>query len=448
VKIVENLKACVVPVRFREANEREQKEFEQQLERLKEYYGDVAKFLHPVQAGDELPEADAIIFPQLIGAAYRYKDQLKSYDKPMVVLTSQFGTVEMWDWEIISFLRSEGMNVFSPYNIELAKVILRAIAVKKHLVGAKFLMFQDEPGEGMQANIFKRFYWWEQQCTEQMEKSFGIQIIYKSWKEVNQKAAEVDDASAKALFETWNVKTENLNDQYKLLPAKLYIAIKEVIDEAGGVDGIGANCLNESMHCQTTPCLVWNMLFEKEGIIWCCEGDTLTMLSTYILYQSLKQPIMMTNIYPFLVGKAACSHEKIDDFPEVDEPENHALGVHCGYAGFAPRSFCSKWKMVPKVLEIVDEKAYMIDCELPEGDIVLAKIMPTFDKITVIPAKLEKYVQFPGTDARNASLIYYQNGEGVMEELSSHHQMIITGKQKAKIEQIAKVFHWEAKIIQ
>ncbi len=165
------------------------------------------------------------------------------------------------------------------------------------------------------------------------------------------------------------------------------------------------------------------------------------------LYQSLKQPIMMTNIYPFLVGKAACSHEKIDDFPAVEEPENHALGVHCGYAGFAPRRFCPKWKMVPKVLEIVNDKAYMIDCELPDGDITLAKIMPTFDKITVIPAKLEKYIQFPGTDARNASLIYYQNGEGVMEELSSHHQMIITGKQKAKIEQIAKVFNWETKVI-
>lgn len=444
---MEDLKARVVPVRFTEANEREQKEFEQQLERLNEYYKDVAVFLDPVLAGDRLPEADAIVFPQLIGAAYRHKDDLKSYDKPMVVLTSQFGTVEMWDWEIISFLRSEGMNVFSPYNIELGKVILRAIAVKKHLTGAKFMMFQDEPGEGMQANIFKRFYWWEQQCTEQMEKSFGIQIIYKSWKAVNQRAAEIDDESAKELFKTWNVRIEGVNEECMLLPAKLYIAIKEVIDEIGGVDGIGANCLNESMHCQTTPCLVWNMLFEKEGIIWCCEGDTLTMLSTYILYHSLKQPIMMTNIYPFLVGKAACSHEKIEDFPEVNEPENHALGVHCGYAGFAPRSFCSKWKMVPKVLEIVNDKAYMIDCELPEGDIVLAKIMPTFDKITVIPAKIEKYVQFPGTDARNASLIYYQNGEGVMEELSSHHQMIITGKQKAKIEQIAKVFQWEAKII-
>lgn len=446
--MLENLKARVVPVRFREANDREKREFEEQLERLEEYYGDVADFCEPVEAGEELPEADAIVFPQLIGAAYSHKENLKAYDKPMVVLTSRFGTVEMWDWEIISFLRSEGMNVFSPYNIELAKVVLRAIAVKEHLKGAKFLMFQDEPGEGMQANIFKRFYWWEKQCTEQMEKTFGIQIIYKSWKDVNARAAKVDAGQAKALFDTWNVCEEGINDERKILVAKLYIAIKDVIDEAGGVDGIGANCLNESMHCQTTPCLVWNMLFENEGIIWCCEGDTLTMLSTYILYQSLKQPIMMTNIYPFLVGKAACSHEKIDDFPNVEEPENHALGVHCGYAGFAPRQFCQRWRMVPKVLEIVNDNAYMIDCELPEGDIVLAKIMPTFDKITVIPAKIEKYVQFPGTDARNASLIYYSNGEGVMEELSSHHQMIITGKQKAKIEQIAKVFHWETKVIQ
>lgn len=442
-----NVKTRLVPLRFKEANEREQKEFAEQMERLQEFYGDVAEFLEPVMVGDPIPEADAIVFPQLIGPAYNNSDCLKAYNMPMIVITSRFGTVEMWDWEIISYLRSKGMNVFSPYNIELGKVILRAMAVKKHLNGAKFLMFQDEPGEGMQANIFKRFYWWEQECTQQMEKTFGVEIVYRSWKEVNAKAALVEDEKARELFASWNVEMENISDECMLLPAKLYIAIKDVIDELGGVDGIGANCLNESMHCQTTPCLVWNMLFENEGIIWCCEGDTLTMLSTYILYQSLKQPIMMTNIYPFLVGKAACSHEKIDDFPAVEEPENHALGVHCGYAGFAPRTFCSKWKMVPKVLEIVNDKAYMIDCEMPTGDIVLAKIMPTFDKVTVIPAKIEKYVQFPGTDARNASLIYYPNGEGVMEELSSHHQMIITGKQKAKIEQIAKVFQWEAKII-
>ena len=131
----------------------------------------------------------------------------------------------------------------------------------------------------------------------------------------------------------------------------------------------------------------------------------------------------------------------------LKNPEIDALGVHCGYAGFAPRCFCSKWKMVPKVLAIVDEKAYMIDCELPTGDMVLAKINPSFDKITVIPGQLEKYVQFPGTDARNASLLHYSKGGKVMEELPSHHQMIITGRQQAAISQIARVFGWACEII-
>ena len=102
---------------------------------------------------------------------------------------------------------------------------------------------------------------------------------------------------------------------------------------------------------------------------------------------------------------------------------------------------------VPKVLAIVDEKAYMIDCELPAGDMVLAKINPSFDRITVIPGQLEKYVQFPGTDARNASLLHYNKGEKVMEELPSHHQMIITGRQQASITQIARVFGWACEII-
>ena len=442
------LKAKVVPLRFQEINAREMNEYEEQLAKLNEIYGDVADFLPTVVAGEPIPECDAVVFPQLIGAAYHYKDVLRQYDKPMIVITSQFGTVDMWDWELIAYMRSNGFNVFSPYNIELGKVIFRAIATRAHLRGAKFLMFQDDPGEGMQAYIFKRFYWWEQECTEQIEKFFGAKLYYRSWKEVNARAEEIDAALALKEFESWDVPCRDITEVNKVNVARLYLAIREVIDELGGVDGIGANCLNESMYSKTTPCLIWSMLFEKYGIIWCCEGDTLTLVSTYVLYQSLRAPIMMTNIYPFLVGKAAIHHEKIDDFPEVPDPENYALGVHCGYAGFAPRCFCDRWTVVPKVLEIVDDEAYMIDCELPVGDMVLAKINPSFDRITVIPGELEKYVQFPGTDARNASLLHYAKGEKVMEELPSHHQMIITGRQAAGITQIAKVFGWTCEVIE
>lgn len=442
------MKARLVPLIFLEANEREKREFEEQMTRLHEVYGDEAEFLAPVLVGSDLPEADAILFPQLIGAAFRHKDELKAYGMPMIVLTSRFGTVEMWDWEIITFLRNEGMNVFSPYNIELAKTVIRAFAAKEQLRnGAKFLMFQDNPGEGMQANIFKRFYWWEQECTDKMQQEFGIQLIYRSWKEVCSRAKEIDDDIARILFASWNINHEGVCEKSILSAVKLYIAVKEVIVSLGGVEGVGGNCLNESFSCDTTPCLAWNMIFEKDDIIWACEGDTLTMLSTFILYRSLRQPIMMTNIYPFLVGMAALAHEKIDKFPEIEEPDNHALGVHCGYFGLAPRQFCSRWVMRPKVLEIVDDNAIALDCEMPLGKIILAKINPDFKKLTIIQAEIEDYVQYPGSDCRNGALIRYSDGERVMEELCSHHALIITGDQKAKLQQVAKVFNWEIVVI-
>ncbi|MEI3339340.1 MAG: hypothetical protein V8R80_04795 [Eubacterium sp.] len=97
------MKAILAPIRFRAINERERGEFDEQLENLRNMYGDVAEFLEPTDVGDAIPDqADAIVFPQMIFEAFRVTDQLKAYDMPMIVLTSKFGTVEMWDWEIVS----------------------------------------------------------------------------------------------------------------------------------------------------------------------------------------------------------------------------------------------------------------------------------------------------------------------------------------------------------
>jgi hypothetical protein len=96
------MKARLLPLYFAAANERERGEFDAQLKRLHEFYGDVAEFLEPVCVGEEVPQADAIVFPQLIGAAFKEAEELKKINLPMVVLTSRFGTVEMWDWEIVT----------------------------------------------------------------------------------------------------------------------------------------------------------------------------------------------------------------------------------------------------------------------------------------------------------------------------------------------------------
>jgi hypothetical protein len=439
------MKARVIPLIFPEANERERQEYAVQLDNLKAMYGDVAEFLEPAEVGAPVdsPQADAVVFPQMIFAAFRRYREIQALGLPVIVLTSRFGTVEMWDWEIVTYLRDKGLTVFSPYSIELGKTVLRALAVRRNLRGARFLMLQDSPGEGMQANIFKMFYWWEKECTEKMESAFGCKFIYRSYKAVGDRARQIADEEAERVSADWDIPTKGLSREAYLRAVKLYIAVKEVVDELGGVEGVGSNCLNESFNSDTTPCLAWNMIFERDNIIWACEGDTLTLLSTYILYRSLEKPVMMTNLYPFLVGMAALAHEKIDRFPDIADPDNHALGVHCGYFGFVPRRFCTEWTLCPKVLGIVDEKAVVVDCRLPEGKVTLAKIYPSFDKLSVIGAEIESYVQYPGSDCRNGALIRYADGHKVMENLCSHHSLIVTGDVKPELNLVSKVFGWQ-----
>lgn len=446
------MKAKLLPVQLSETNERERGEFAEQMKRLSALYSEEAEFL-PVQTLESIDPtgADALLFVQLTGAIFAHRKELEAINMPLVVITSEFGTVEMWDWEIVAYLREQGgLNVLTPYNEELAKVILRALAAKRQMKdGAKLLMMQDDPGEGMQAYIFKRFYWWEKECTRQIEQAFGIKIVYRSWKTVNAAAAKVSHAEALALWSRRQVPSEGVPLENILKAVKLYIAIKALIDEIGDVVGVGSNCLNESFSSCTTPCLAWNWIFEYDHIIWACEGDTVTLISKYILHSALHQPIMMTNIYPFLVGMAALKHERIDHFPDIEDPDNHALGVHCGYFGLAPQSFCTSWTLRPKVLEIVNKDAVMVDCELPIGSVTLAKLHSDMKKLTIIEAELERYVQYPGSDCRNGGLLRYRNHSGhkVMEKLSSHHAIIIVGDVTAKLTQVAKVYGFEVEVI-
>lgn len=103
--------------------------------------------------------------------------------------------------------------------------------------------------------------------------------------------------------------------------------------------------------------------------------------------------------------------------------------------------------MRPKVLEIVNEDAIVIDCEMEKGKITMAKVRPDMKKITIIEAEIEDYVQYPGSDCRNGALIRYRNNSGhkVMESLSSHHAIIIQGDVTHLLVQMARVYgiEWE-----
>ncbi|MDD3470456.1 MAG: hypothetical protein PHE53_10850 [Thermoguttaceae bacterium] len=418
-------------------------DFDEKMDALKTLLADDIELLTPVALGSPMPESEAVVFPQMLGEAYRRLDDFQKIDRPILIVTSEFGTLSMWDWEIARYLREEGVETIAPTSLEQTKMLCRALKVKRELKGKKFLAYQDNPGEGMQAPIFKRFYWWEDECSRRIFEQFGITVEHRSLQELGERAKLISDARAEA---AWKEKAGRVPldtavcGKAVLNAMKLYLAVKDDVAADPAVRAVGTNCLNESRFCDTTPCLAWNLLYEEDGLYWGCEGDTVTMLTMTLLQPILKAPIMMTNLYPYLLGQAALKHEKILDFPQVDSHyDDHILLVHCGYFGLFPTSFACHWKLCERVLEIVDPEATAVDAEYPLGPVTFAKIGPTMKMISVSEGDLVKYTQFPGSDSRNGGVVRVENGRRFVDRLVSHHYLLMTGAHAADIELVSRV---------
>ena len=417
-------------------------DFDRQTARLKALLAGEAELLEPIPLGAPLPEAEAAVFPQMLGDAYRMVEAIRAIPLPRLVITSEFGTVSMWDWEIRKYLKSEGIETIAPYNLQQTLTLCRALGAKKELSQSKFLVYQDNPGQGFQAEIFKRFYWWEDECVGRMRGKFGLAVVKKSFKELGAAAKEISDQEAEAAWQEWRARLPigDISPRALYSALKIYIAVKRELDQDDSILSVGINCLNESHFSDTTPCLAWNMLFEERRMVWGCEGDLVSMLTMYLLNRPLDAPVMMTNLYPFLMGQAATKHERIPGFPIVQEPENCILTAHCGFFGIVARPHATEWTLRKKVLAIVDENATAIDARFPEGDVTLVKIEPTFESLSVVPGRLEGYVQFPGSDCLNGGLIRVADGRRLVEELASHHYILATGHHPDELDMVCKVF--------
>lgn len=435
------MKARLVPLYFDPGRD---SDFDRMLEAIRPLLADRVELLDPLPLGAPLPEVEAVLFPQLLGEAYRNVEAFNAINVPILFVTTEFGTLSMWDWEIAEYLKSHGIQTIAPYNREQTEKVCAALAVKRELKGTKYLVYQDDPGEGFQAPIFKRFYWWEDECSERLLKKFGVAIVKKSFRELGAAAKAITDAEADDVSKHWNVPRDGLSDRKFRGAVKLYLAIKRDLDADKTIRGAGINCLNESHFSDSTPCLAWNRLYQERGLIWGCEADTMAMISKHLLHRSLGAPIMMTNLYPFLLGNAALKHERIDSFPDVGaEPENHILVAHCGYMGVIPEPFATAWTLRKKVLAIVDENASAIDARLPTGPVTLAKLHPSMDKMTVAEGALTGYAQFPGSDCLNGGVIKIRDGRRLMDSLASHHYVLLVGHHSVHIKFLGEVFGFE-----
>lgn len=440
------MKARIRPIYFYPGKD---EEFDIQLERLRDRFHSLSEFLDPVplESGsfdrDQQENVEAVVFPQLLGEAYRQIDAFRRINLPILIITSEFGTLSMWDWEICSYLKSEGIRTIAPYNAEQVEILLQALAAKRQLSQGKFVVYQDNPGEGYQPSIFKRFYWWEEECVSRIRDIYGVEVIRTSFKDLGKRAREISNSRVTESIQRYPVPVVGVGEKGILDAYKLYLAIVEDLDRMGGVLACGINCLNESHFCNTTPCLAWNLLFEQRSLIWGCEADLLSMLTKYLIHAILKVPVMMTNVYPFLLGEAALKHEKIPQFPTVEEPENHVLLAHCGYMGVIPASFATEWTLRPKVLDIVNDNSVAIDARLPTGKVTLAKIDSTGRMMRLSSANLKGYAQYPGSHCLNGGVLEVPDGRALIRNLDSHHSILVGGDYLEEIELVSMVMSFE-----
>jgi hypothetical protein len=439
------MKAKLVPIYFKSADDLG---FSTQLQKLHELLADDAEILAPVLLGAQLPDTDGVIFPEMLGAAFRQLEKFKKLPEPLLIVTSEFGTVSMWDWEINSYLSSNGVKVIGPSNLEKTRQACRAFALKRQLKHSKLLAYQDNPasGGGKQDAIFKRFYWWEPECIEAIEKKYGVSVVKKSFKRLGEEASSIPDEAAQKVWDQRKAKTpiENLTNRAILSAVKVYLAVKRDLDADPDIIAAGINCLNESMFSDTTPCLAWNLLYDDQRLVWGCEADLVSMMTKILIGKTIDVPFMMTNLYPFQMGNAALKHEHIPYFPKVeDAPENYILAAHCGYFGVVPQAFSTQWTLKKKVLAIVDDNANAIDGRIAEGDVTLVKLMPPFDRWSIVEGELPKYAQFEKSDCLNGAVIRVPNGKKLVDDLVSHHYIITTGHNLNELEMVSKVFDME-----
>ena len=416
--------------------------FHRQLEHLQRVLDGYVMWAAPVHIDQPVSDdVDAVIVPDLNGLAYRMVESFRRIDHPILVITSEFGTVSMWDWEIRDHLRRRGVDTIAPTSLAESHDVCRALAVKSQMRNGSMLAYQDDLGAGMQPDIFKRFYWWEDECVGLVTEKLGVTVERRSFRELAARAAAVPEARVDDAWQRWEgrIPILDLSPTARLEAMRLYVALNDELDEAGEVIAAGINCLNESATSPTTPCLAWNLLFEDRGIMWGCEADLTSMLTEYLVHKSLDVPVMMSNLYPFLLGDAALKHERIPYFPDIDEPENHILVAHCGFFGVVPQSFATQWTLKPKVLGIVGEDAHAIDARIAEGATTIVKLTSTLDTLAVAPADLTMFAQYDNSDCLNGAVLRVADGYQFVERLPSHHMILVTGDITRRLDVITPV---------
>ncbi len=130
----------------------------------------------------------------------------------------------------------------------------------------------------------------------------------------------------------------------------------------------------------------------------------------------------MTNLYPFLMGQAALSHERIPTSHRLLIPKS-CVCCSLRLSGRAAAVIRNQWTLRDKVLRIVDNNATAIDARLLKRHHA-RQAASRFNRITVLEASywicpVSRFGLF------ERAVLRISNGHRLMQNISSHHYVLM-----------------------
>lgn len=363
---------------------------------------------------------------------------LAAYDEP-----------DFWRWSARDFLSSLGVDVHLVQNIRQGLALVRALAMRRFLKGARLVVFGEQ-----------NFPWNAPAAGHLVTRSLGIEIVVKPLEAIRTRyshypAHELDTLWEKrrGRYQLSGVRQEELQQALRT-----YLAIKEILEEEGAL-GFGVNCFGDLIirGGRDVPCLAQTLLRE-DGYIASCDGDYLAMTSMVLTSFFLDKPCMMSNMYPIQYVGALKDHfgDPLSPDPALYPPgewKNLARLGHCGFVGVIspemdPAGVVSlrDWGGTYEIKR--DGRGCGNAGKLASGQAMTA-IELKFDGRTLLVAEGEVAETTPHAGMPHCeltALLRFKNLEAFVENISREHTVIVYGDYREEFKTLARVLGLDCRI--
>lgn len=236
---------------------------------------------------------------------------------------------DIWRWSAKDMLSALGVEVYLATNGRDAEDLCRALALRRHLRGSRFIVFGEQ-----------NFPWNAHAAGHFVSQSLGIEVRVRPIDDYRSRAAAHSEQEVEQFWTVHRARyvTRRVQRAELRTAVRLALGIRDVLIEERAL-GFGVNCFGDLIPsgARDVPCLAQTLL-RTEGFLATCDGDFLALASMALTTGYLDLPCMMSNLYPVRYVGALTDHfgghslAPARRYPRRCWPQLARLG-HCAFVG-------------------------------------------------------------------------------------------------------------------